>query len=245
MCSFAGLADVMGTLKHCGLEGVPCQIAEDGSALQARLEAGLPDEGGSIPVYGLCGDVVRVHNAAELLGIVRTRNLATTLYIWELVPLFPGAPHFTLAARVNNNTFSGAQLPSGTCLWLVLRVLSCDSMNCVLQRTTSGLTGCGWRRPATRPACGWQASAVTATRGSARTPFFSGCSTACSRTLRHRLWSTTWCSCNCGRSALAALRVTDTRARAHTHTHTHTHGRAAARQLHPNSHTGAAVWCFL
>lgn len=49
-------------------------------------------------IFGLCGSSYKITSFDEFAKLVAQRRLATTLYMYTLVPLVPGAPHIPLCA---------------------------------------------------------------------------------------------------------------------------------------------------
>ena len=49
-----------------------------------------------VVVYGMNGGPVVVTSASELKDRFNAHGFATTLYVWDLIPLIDKAPHFLL-----------------------------------------------------------------------------------------------------------------------------------------------------
>lgn len=89
-----------GLLKEYGLEGAPCFIAEDATALQSRLEAVLLNKTDVI-IIGSCKGVLKVHCIDD---VKNAGDLASMFYLYTLVPLVDGAPIMPLFVDWHNNT---------------------------------------------------------------------------------------------------------------------------------------------
>ncbi|KAK9822335.1 hypothetical protein WJX74_009162 [Apatococcus lobatus] len=117
------LAVIHMLVEAWGLLNAPCIISEDGTSLQHRLDVVSVRE--DIHIFGLNGGSIKVCSVEELIQAQGERGLATTLYVYTLVPLVAGAPHFPLYALTHDNsngTFSGQQvLQEWQRLWQVVR----------------------------------------------------------------------------------------------------------------------------
>ena len=102
---------VVALLEKYHLLGVPCLIGEDGSAILKQLDPSMePSADGSdemvVVVYGMNGGPVVVTSASELKDRFNAHGFATTLYVWDLIPLIDKAPHFPIKVATNANSFS-------------------------------------------------------------------------------------------------------------------------------------------
>ena len=104
------LSVVVELMKKYDLLGVPCLLGEDGSALIKHLdpvmETADDDSGDVIVVYGMNGGPVVVTSVDVLKDQFRAHGFATTLYVWDLIPLIEKAPHFPIKVATNANCFT-------------------------------------------------------------------------------------------------------------------------------------------
>lgn len=102
--SRAHLAVITSLLEKWGLHHAPFIISEDGTAQQIRAD--VMEVNGELKVYGFCGQSITVRTAKQFNELVNKESLrmATTLYVYTLVPLIQGAPHFPLFAISHDNS---------------------------------------------------------------------------------------------------------------------------------------------
>lgn len=117
-------------LMRWGLQGVPCLMSEDGSALQTRID--IIERDGKVFVYGLSGGSFAIESVKQLRLAAAERPLGTTIYVYTLVPLARGAPHMPAFAFVHDN--SSETFPSNLpariweYIWQVSMLLGCKLM---------------------------------------------------------------------------------------------------------------------
>ena len=94
--------------------GVPYVIGEDGTALLKHLdpvmENSAHEDEDVLVVYGMNGGAVVVTSVADLQSRFSTQGFASTLYVWELIPLIHGAPHIPIRVATNANQFSATDV---------------------------------------------------------------------------------------------------------------------------------------
>jgi hypothetical protein len=93
-------------LKQWGLDKVPIIISEDGTASQVRVDVAENWEKRTCLVFGLCGGCYEVSTFQEFQRLVTCVEWGTTVYVFTLVPLIEGAPHFPLFAYCHNSSKS-------------------------------------------------------------------------------------------------------------------------------------------
>ena len=93
-------------LKEYRLETAPFAISEDGSSQQVRAD--IMEANDKLIVYGFNGDSVLVETAQEFNALMNddSKVMATTLYVYTLVPLVDAAPQFPLFAISHDNSNS-------------------------------------------------------------------------------------------------------------------------------------------
>ena len=107
---------VVDTLKQYKLLGVPCLIGEDGTALVKHLDPVMEsgEDGDEVlVVYGMNGGPVTVASVEDLRVMFKAHGFATTLYVWDLIPLIDKAPHLPIKVAVNANSFSHIDVLTG------------------------------------------------------------------------------------------------------------------------------------
>jgi hypothetical protein len=81
-------------------------LSEDATANQKRLDArpGYDKDGKAcVIVFGLNGGSFAVHNIKEFEDTLAKRRLSNSMYVWALVPLIKGAPHYPLFEMTNDH----------------------------------------------------------------------------------------------------------------------------------------------
>ena len=111
-------------IKEMGLQWASWVLGEDGSSGQKAIVIQVEKIHGLMKAvaYGLDGDPVAVETVAELAAAIRSRGLATTLYVIMLIPLVYGAPAIPIAVAGNANKFTQANVLETT--KTILRVMS-------------------------------------------------------------------------------------------------------------------------
>jgi hypothetical protein len=95
-------ANVKTMLDKWKLSDAPCIVSEDGTAIQMRLD--IVERDSKILVFGLSGGSFEVKSLADLKIAATKRSLASTLYVYTLVPLVRGAPHIPIFAFCHDNS---------------------------------------------------------------------------------------------------------------------------------------------
>ncbi|DBA98326.1 TPA: hypothetical protein ACH3X1_001244 [Trebouxia sp. C0004] len=90
-------------LKDYGLQDMPFIVSEDGTAQQ--VGADIMEVNGELRVFGFNGETVTARTAQEFNELMANDNLvmATTLYVYTLVPLVQGAPPLFAISHDNSN----------------------------------------------------------------------------------------------------------------------------------------------
>ena len=91
-------------LESYGLQGAPYIICEDATALSKHLDVHI--EGGNVMLYGLNLGPHMLTSCRDIGPLMLKHGLATSLYVWVLVPLVDGAPHIPLFMEVNDNRWT-------------------------------------------------------------------------------------------------------------------------------------------
>jgi hypothetical protein len=104
------VAAVADLLRKYNLLGVPCLLGEDGTALVQHLDPVMEqaddNSGDVLVVYGMNGGPVVVTSVDVLKDQFKAHGFATTLYVWDLIPLVDKAPHFPIKLATNANSFT-------------------------------------------------------------------------------------------------------------------------------------------
>lgn len=87
-----------------GIREAPFIIAEDGTALQMRVDIDFNVNKKEIYVFGLCGGSYTISSPGELRQLIATVGMATTLYVYTVVPIIHGAPHLPLFAFCHDSS---------------------------------------------------------------------------------------------------------------------------------------------
>ncbi|GAX84874.1 hypothetical protein CEUSTIGMA_g12295.t1 [Chlamydomonas eustigma] len=98
-----------------GMTEMPFLLAEDGSALQMRIDVTTKD--GKAQVFGLCGNNFVVDTVDQFREAARSRPVATTLYAYTLVPLVDGAPSIPCFAFGHDNSSSTFNTQLAKSIW--------------------------------------------------------------------------------------------------------------------------------
>ena len=116
------------TVRELGLQDASWVLGEDGTSTQKRVDIVAEMRNGELlPIaYGLDGDPVVVRDVSELVAAIRTRGLATTLYVIMMIPLVQGAHAIPLVVEGNANKFTRRRVHQTTLQ--ILRVLASRGM---------------------------------------------------------------------------------------------------------------------
>ena len=83
---------------------MPFIVSEDNTAQQVRAD--IMEVNGELRVFGFNGETVTVRTAQEFNELMASDDLvmATTLYVYTVVPLVQGSPHIPLVAISHDNS---------------------------------------------------------------------------------------------------------------------------------------------
>ena len=118
------IAAVVDILKKYKLQGVPCLIGEDGTSLVKHLDPTMEQSADGdedvLVVYGMDGGPVVVTSIDDVVARFNSHGFASTLYVWDLIPLVDKAPHIPIKIAINANKFTYVDvLTSWKELWRV------------------------------------------------------------------------------------------------------------------------------
>lgn len=104
------IAAVVDILKKYKLQGVPCLIGEDGTSLVKHLDPTMEQSADGdedvLVVYGMDGGPVVVTSIDDVVARFNSHGFASTLYVWDLIPLVDKAPHIPIKIAINANKFT-------------------------------------------------------------------------------------------------------------------------------------------
>ena len=86
------------TLDAYKLKHLPFIVAEDGTAVQMRIDVDYDAAKQEVYVFGVCGGSYIVTTPSELVDLVKRYGIATTLYVYTVIPVIRGGPHLPLFA---------------------------------------------------------------------------------------------------------------------------------------------------
>jgi hypothetical protein len=102
-------------LTNWGIQDAPVVLGEDATALQSRLDAIV--EGGSCFVMGFTGGKLEIKSIDDLRLINENEKLATSMYLFVVIPLVPGAPYIPLFVQLQDGTKDTFNAASITHTW--------------------------------------------------------------------------------------------------------------------------------
>jgi hypothetical protein len=89
-------------LGHWGISDAPILVGEDATALQPRLDT--IQEGGKLYVMGYTGGRLEIKSKDDFKHVSQTQRLATSFYMFVVIPLVPGAPYIPLFVQLHDGT---------------------------------------------------------------------------------------------------------------------------------------------
>lgn len=107
--------EVRKLMCHWGIQDAPVFIGEDATALQPRLDTLV--EGDHLYVMGFTGGKLEIKSKADLMHINNSNNLATSFYLFVVIPLVPGAPFIPLFVQLHDGTKNTFNCESITHTW--------------------------------------------------------------------------------------------------------------------------------
>ena len=114
---------VVDIMKMYNCLDMPFLLGEDGTAIKKCLEVTADKEffeAEKVIVYGLSGGPVHVGTCADLIKKFDELGFATTLYVWELIPIMHRAPHIPLMIATHANDFTADDvLKTWKALWRI------------------------------------------------------------------------------------------------------------------------------
>ena len=104
---------VLDILKQYGAEGSYLFLCEDGSALRKRVDVQVEKTASGeyeVALYGLAGGRLVASSEKDVQRALTQKELATTIYVWLLVPLVEGAPAVPVVVDFNANNFTRTEV---------------------------------------------------------------------------------------------------------------------------------------